>query len=69
VGNGGETQRDGVMGTESVTLEMPGQGIKKLTINTTAMEEKSEAARAIYEHASALGSNFGPFAKVRFFLR
>jgi len=57
------------MGTESVTLEMPGQGIKKLTINTTAMEEKSEAARAIYEHASALGSNFGPFAKVRFFLR
>ena len=60
----GETQRDLLMGTESVTMELPGQGIKKLTINTSVMEEKSEAARAIYEHASALGADFGPFAKI-----
>ena len=60
----GEPQRDLLMGTESMTMELPGQGIKKLTINTTVMEEKSEAARAIYEHAAALGADFGPFAKV-----
>ena len=48
---------------ESMTIAVPGRGLTKVTINTTKMQEKSLALRAIYEHAVALGPSFGPFAK------
>lgn len=62
--NKGEVERDADMGTESMTIKIPGMGIKKITVNTTVVQEKSQAARAIYEHAYALGSLFAPFAKL-----
>jgi len=37
--------------------------LSRSTINTTKIQEKAQAARAIYEHASALGAAFGPFCK------
>ena len=61
------TKQDGAefdeeRGTESVTFALPGVGLRKLILNTTQMQEKSQACRAIYAHASALGAAFGPFA-------
>ena len=61
------TKREGAeideeKGTESVTFALPGVGIRKLILNTSQMQEKSSACRAIYAHASALGGAFGPFA-------
>lgn len=52
-----------------MTVALPGKGLKKVTINTTKMQEKSLAARAVYEHASALGAAFGPYAEVRHNMR
>ena len=49
---------DDSKGTESVTVAVPGMGLKKLTLNTTRMQEKAQAARAVYELASAIGSDF-----------
>jgi hypothetical protein len=34
-------------------------GAKRVKINTTQLEDKSLAARALYEHARALGKEFG----------
>lgn len=62
--NKGEVERDAEMGTESMTVKIPGMGIKKITVNTTVVQEKSQAARAIYEHAYALGGLFAPFSKL-----
>jgi hypothetical protein len=50
-------------GMHSITLNLPGMGIKKLVLNTTQMQEKSQAARAVYEHAHSLGASFGPYTK------
>ena len=52
--NKGEVERDLDMGTESMTMNIPGVGIKKLTLNTTVIQEKSQAARALYEHGEFL---------------
>lgn len=53
-------------GTEHLTftVSLPGKGITKVTVNTTKILEKAQAARAIYEHAAALGAAFGPYAEV-----
>lgn len=51
-------------GTECMTLSLPGKGITKIVVNTTKIIEKAQAARAIYEHAAALGPAFGPYAEV-----
>lgn len=61
------TKREGAeideeKGTEAVTFALPGVGLRKLILNTSQMQEKSSACRAIYAHASALGGAFGPFA-------
>ena len=50
-------------GTESMTVVIPGRGLTKVTINTTKIQEKAQAIRAVYEHAAALGSHFAPFSK------
>lgn len=46
-------------GEEGYSVSIPGVGMKKVKINTTQLEEKSLAARALYEHAKALGKDFG----------
>ena len=61
------TKRDGAeideeRGTESITVALPGVGLKKLILNTTQMQEKAQACRAIYAHAQALGECFGQFS-------
>jgi len=43
---------------EGYSVTIPGVGVKKVKINTTQLEEKSLAARALYEHARALGKDF-----------
>ena len=43
---------------EGYSVSIPGVGTKKVKINTTQLEEKSLAARALYEHARALGKDF-----------
>lgn len=43
---------------EGYSISIPGVGSKKVKINTTQLEEKSFAARALYEHARALGKDF-----------
>lgn len=53
-------------GTQSMTVALPGRGYTKVTLNTSNMQEKTLAIRAIYEHAAALGANFGPYVKVSF---
>ena len=49
-------------GMQSFTVNLPGMGVKKLTLNTTQIQEKSLAARALYEHANSMGAAFGPYA-------
>lgn len=46
-----------------MTVNLPGMGIKKLVLNTSQIQEKSQAIRAIYEHASAMRSSFAPYSK------
>jgi hypothetical protein len=46
-----------------MTVAVPGRGLTKVTINTTKIQEKAQAARGIYEHAVALGAEFAPYAK------
>jgi hypothetical protein len=53
-------------GTESMTLALPGRGVTKVTINTSKIQEKAQATRAVYEHAAALGAAFGPFCETCF---
>lgn len=50
-------------GNDTMTLSIPGKGLTKVSINTVKIEEKSQACRAIYEHAAALGASFGPHAE------
>lgn len=57
----GDRNVDPDEGTESMTVALPGRGLTKVTINTTKMQEKALAARAVYEHAQALGAAFGPY--------
>lgn len=45
------------------TVSIPGVGSKKVKINTTQLEGKAQAARALYEHARALGKDFGQFVE------
>ena len=50
-------------GADGYSVSIPGMGSKKIKINTTQLEEKAQAARALYEHARALGKDFGPFVE------
>ena len=43
---------------EGYSISIPGVGTKKVKINTTQLEEKALAARALYEHARGLGKHF-----------
>ena len=61
----GGMETDEEEGTSTMTLSLPGKGITKVTINTAKILEQAQTARAIYEHAAALGSAFGPYAEVR----
>ena len=61
-----EVELDSELGTESMTVALPGRGLTKVTINTTKIQEKSMATRAVYEHAAALGAAFGPYAETCF---
>eukprot|EP00559_Dactyliosolen_fragilissimus_P009831 CAMPEP_0184854854 /NCGR_PEP_ID=MMETSP0580-20130426/232_1 /TAXON_ID=1118495 /ORGANISM="Dactyliosolen fragilissimus" /LENGTH=1327 /DNA_ID=CAMNT_0027349207 /DNA_START=50 /DNA_END=4033 /DNA_ORIENTATION=+ len=61
--NQGESNYDEDTGIETFTLALPGMGVKKLVLNTTQIQEKTMAARALYEHANALGSSFAPYAE------
>ncbi|GMH82166.1 hypothetical protein TrVE_jg13002 [Triparma verrucosa] len=60
----GQVDEDFESGTQSMTMKIPGVGLKKITLNTNVVQEKAQASRALYEHAAALGSNFAPFSKV-----
>ena len=60
------TEFDEETGTESITMNLPGIGMKKLILNTTQIQEKSLAARVLYEHATALGPEFGPYVNNSF---
>ena len=62
------TKRNGLVvdedtGLESMTVALPGKGMQRFTVNTSKIQEKAQAARAVYEHASALGSTFGPYVE------
>ena len=59
---GQESEFDDETGMESITIALPGMGVKKLVLNTSQMQEKAQAARAVYEHSNAMGAAFGPFA-------
>jgi hypothetical protein len=54
---------DDEQGTESRTIALPGRGFTKVTINTTKIQEKAQAIRALYEHAKSMGAAFGPYAE------
>jgi hypothetical protein len=58
-----EIEVDEDLGTESMTVALPGKGMQKYTVNTSKIQEKAQAARAVYEHASALGADFGPYVE------
>lgn len=60
VGEGSEFDED--TGMETITMALPGLGVKKLVINTIQIQEKAQAARAVHEYARSLGSAFGPYA-------
>ncbi|KAL3921063.1 MAG: hypothetical protein SGILL_002944, partial [Bacillariaceae sp.] len=47
-------------GAESMTVALPGRGFQRITINTTAIQEKAGNNRVMYEFAKALGATFGP---------
>lgn len=47
-----------------MTVAIPGRGLTRVTINTTKIQEKSQASRAVYEHAVAMGASFGPYCQV-----
>jgi hypothetical protein len=59
--DGNNADDRGEDGTEGYTISIPGVGAKRVKINTTQLEEKAQSARALYEHARALGKEFGPF--------
>ena len=46
-----------------MTVAIPGRGFTKVSINTTKIQEKSQAIRSLYELAAALGGHFGPYAE------
>ena len=50
-------------GVESTTIALPGRGLTKVSINVTKIQEKALAARAVFEHADALGAAFGPYVQ------
>lgn len=50
-------------GVESMTIALPGRGLTKVSINVTKIQEKALAARAVFEHADALGAAFGPYVQ------
>ena len=58
--NANDESEDGI---EGYTVSIPGMGSKKVKINTTQLEEKAQSARALYEHARALGKEFAPFVE------
>ena len=60
----GDVTSDFESGTQSMTMKIPGVGVKTVTLNTDVIQEKSQASRALYEHAAALGEAFAPYAKV-----
>jgi len=49
-------------GTETIPIALPGLGLKKLTLNTTQIYEKVQAARAMFEIATSMPLSFQPFA-------
>ena len=53
----------GDMGEGSMTVPVPGRGLMKVTINTSQIQEKAQAARAVYELAKSMGAGFGPWAQ------
>jgi importin-5 len=55
---GSQENSDDIIGTESVTVALPGRGFTKVSINTTKIQEQAQAARALYEHAKAMGASF-----------
>jgi hypothetical protein len=50
-------------GTGSMTVAVLGRGFTKVTINTSKIQEKAQATRAVYEHAKAMGAAFGPYVQ------
>lgn len=60
---GQESEYDDDNGTKSITVAVPGMGVKKVVINSIRMQEKCQAARAIHEHASGVGLAFGPYSE------
>jgi hypothetical protein len=58
---GGSSQEED--GDDSMTVAVPGRGLVKVTINTSKIQEKAQAARAVYELSQAMGAAFGPWAQ------
>jgi importin-5 len=46
-----------------MTVAIPGRGVVKVSINSTKIQEKAQAARAVYELSKAMGAAFGPWAQ------
>jgi len=65
---GGDPEQENIEtegSAESITVTLPGiAGVRKLTLNTAQVQEKTQAARSVYEIATAMGSSFGPYAEV-----
>lgn len=57
----GEVVHDDETGTESTVVSL-GAGVKKrVTLNTHAVQQKTQAAKILYEFASSLGFNLGQY--------
>lgn len=54
-------EEDSAVGSESVTVALPGRGLTKVTIHTSKIRDNVLAVRALHDHAVALGAVFGPW--------
>lgn len=49
-----------------MTVAIPGRGLTQVSINTSKIQERAMATRAVYEHANALGASFGRYCQDSF---
>lgn len=59
----GDWQSSEQLSADGLTIALPGQGLTKVTINTSKIQEKAQLARAAYEHVVAVGSLYGPYCE------
>lgn len=56
-----QSHNDDDLDIQTMTVAVPGRGLSRVTINTTKIQEKTQAIRALYEHVVALEASFEPY--------